>query len=590
MTIPYLRSVSSPIPKVLVALLLIPVLAVLLLEVSFRLFNLLPPAAESVTLESIQVDSVWRSIGPNRYRQHTSGIWEAYIEGAAYERGLTLGELAKAQVREQEEHFIAQIRKLVPSKVLLRTLKYGVSFFNRNMDEHVPVEYQQEIHGISQAFDSANDWIAPPYARVMNYHAAHDIGHALQDLSIVGCTSFAAWDATSADSNLIIGRNFDFYMGDDFAKDKMVLFVRPDSGHAFASVTWAGFMGVVSGMNEHGLTVTLNAAKSDIPTASKTPISLLAREILQYARNIDEAYAIAQSRETFVSESILIGSAEDGKAVIIEKSPKAIGLFAPEGNALVCSNHYQSSTFRDDPVNLENIRMSDSEYRFQRMWQLLNAHRPIAPESAASILRNQKGLDDADLGMGNPKAINQLLAHHGVIFQPEKRLMWVSANPFQLGEFVCYDLKKELGDRSEEIETRHYERSEVNTLDDNEGLLRSARNDDTCALYLSSLNIPADTFLLSADYQDFLHFKATKQRIFDFLVFGRGTDLTSEEEVAFLASNPKSYITHQLLGELYLNRGNKLKAVEYFQSALGLQVASETEREWLSHKIQEAKQ
>ena len=560
--------------NILLGLVLVTVLLVVAMEVTLRIFSLTPPDAGSVPAAMVaEVRDGWHISGPNRYGQNAHGIWEAYIEGAPYERGRVLGQLARTQVQEQEEHFIAQIRRLVPSELLLRTLKYGVSFFNRNMDEHVPLEYRLEIAGISTAFNPKNDWISAPYARVMNYHAAHDIGHALQDLSIVGCTSFAAWDAASADSGLIIGRNFDFYMGDDFAKDKMVLFVRPDSGHAFASVTWAGFMGVVSGMNEHGLTVTLNAAKSAVPTGSKTPISILAREILQYARTIDEAYAIAKSRETFVSESILIGSAADGRAAIIEKAPDGIGLFAPAGNRLVCSNHYQSREFATTAVNLENIRMSDSDHRFRRMGQLMEANLPVTPTAAAAMLRDQKGMDGADLGLGNPKAINQLLAHHGIIFQPEKRLMWVSANPFQLGAFVCYDLKEIFGDEGQ------------GAMGDGASLDSAHRLSSLVLRPSSLLNIAADTFLVTSAYRDFLVFKQFKQRIFDHLVFGRGKDLTVEEEQVFLASNPKSYITHQLLGELYLNRGDNAKEIAYFQQALALEVASENEREWLRNKI-----
>lgn len=561
------------------------------LEVSFRVFSLAPPeTGQEVSAIEVREADGFRSSGNNLYGQNGHGIWEAYIEGEAFHRGHVLGELAKAQVRGQEEHFIAQIRRLVPSELLLQTLKYGVSFFNRNMNDHVPLEFQQEIDGISRAFSSANDWIAPPYARVMNYHAAHDIGHALQDLSIVGCTSFAIWGSASADSSLIIGRNFDFYMGDDFAKDKMVLFVRPDSGHAFASVTWAGFMGVVSGMNEHGLTVTLNAAKSSVPTASKTPISILAREILQYARNIDEAYAIAQRRETFVSESILIGSAEDGRAAIIEKSPERMDIFETDGERLVCSNHYQSTTFRNDPINLENIRMSDSDYRFQRMNQLLDTHVPVTPTAAASMLRDREGVDGAELGMGNPKAINQLLAHHGIIFQPEKRLMWVSANPFQLGEFVGYDLNVVFGEggRGTRDGGKGERENRKLKIEPTEGSSLSLQQNAGENFSLGSLTIEADTFLLSKEYSEFLHFKQTKQRIFGLLVFGRGEDLTMEEEAGFLASNPHSYITHQLLGELHLNRGMKASAAAYFRNALALEVASEAEREWLRKKIAEA--
>src|SRR5690606_27377897 len=108
-------------------------------------------------------------------------------------------------------------------------------------------------------------------------------------------------------------------------------------------ITWAGFIGVVSGMNDQGLTVTINAAKSSIPTGAATPVSLVAREILQYAADIDEAIVIAHRRNMFVSESFLIGSARDHKSVVVEKTPDTLAVYDPGSDEVICTNHYQSN-------------------------------------------------------------------------------------------------------------------------------------------------------------------------------------------------------------------------------------------------------
>ena len=521
-----------------------------------------PPIVEEVDFnqDAIELSDDVRFLGNNWYGQNESGLWEAYIVGKPYERGRVFGLLAEKEIVSQEDAFVGQVQKLVPSETFLKALKYGVVFFNRDLDKHVTEELQKEIYGVSNSFADKYDFIGEKYSRILNYHAAHDIGHALQDLSIVGCSSFAVWNQYSEDSSLVVARNFDFYMGDEFAKNKLVLFVKPDDGYAFASITWAGFMGVVSGMNEHGLTVTLNAAKSEVPNGAKTPISILAREILQYARNIEEAYEIAKSKETFVSESILIGSSEDKAAAIIEKSPDRIDMFRPSDSKLICTNHYQSEEFRNDQINLTNIKNSDSDYRFQRLTQLLELDSAINPISSVEILRNQKGVDGAELGMGNPKALNQLLAHHGIVFQPEKRLMWISANPFQLGDFYCYDLNE---------------------------VFSSSSNGPFVSV--DSLKIEADPFLNSEDYEGFLRYKELKNRLFENIALGREIEWTPELESEFISSNPESYVTYFMLGDYYLEQGQKQKAKQFYELSLSKEVASNQEREKITQNLNQCR-
>jgi len=499
-------------------------------------------------------------------RKNQQGIWELYVSGNPLERGLTNGQLTRELLEKQEAAFLSNVQQWIPSRFRQRLLQGFIKFFGRSLDEHIPEEYLAEIYGISRSSADTYHSIAPAYPRLLYFHAAHDIGHALQDLALVGCSSFAAWGDQTADGKLLIGRNFDFYAGDEFSEDKIVAFVNPDSGYKHAFVTWAGMIGAVSGMNEHGLTVTINAGRSNVPFRAKTPISLLTREILQYATTIEEAIRIAAQRPVFVSESILVGSAADGQAALIEVSPRKFGVHTaePGSNLVVCTNHFQSDAYRTDKKNLRQMEESHSRYRFNRMHELLGAGQPLTPPEAAAVLRDRDGLDGVGLGHGNEKAINQLLAHHAVIFQPADRLMWVSANPYQLGEFVAYDLD-EVFRRMEDPQS------------DPDGTAAPAD------LASTALNIPADPFAGSVDFENYQAFRTLRREVK--AAIKDRTPLSPDTLERFAGLNPAFWETHFLMGEYYFHRREYAEALPHYRSAAALEVTTLADQRQLEKRI-----
>ncbi|MBO3096868.1 C45 family autoproteolytic acyltransferase/hydolase [Gelidibacter pelagius] len=501
-------------------------------------------------------------VGNNFLTKNKQGLWELYVEGDPLVRGLISGRLSQELMYEQEAVFLNKIKSLVPSEGQQKFLRKFLSWYNRKMYKHVPEEYQSELYGISQYMSEDYDAIAPPYLRALYLHGAHDIAHALKDLALVGCTSFAAWDEKTEDGGLLIGRNFDFYAGDAFAENKVVSFINPDEGYKFMSISWSGFIGVVSGMNEKGLTVTINAGKSKIPWIAKTPISIVTREILQYASNIEEAIAIAKKREVFVSEAIMVGSAIDHKAVLIEVSPKDFGVYDIENSdELICANHFQSDTYKKDRRNKKTIQNSHSQYRYDRMAQLISEKDKINPEKAVSILRNTEGLDDKAIGYGNEKALNQLLAHHGIIFKPEELKVWVSANPYQLGEFVAYDLNTVFNDRSE--------------------------NPSAVTISYQDLNIPEDPFLYTEAYKNYEVYRTLEAKVEHALNAKEKLDDGIVENLSEL--NPNYWKAYYLAGLYFYNHKDYNKAFKNFEIASSKEITTRPDAEKVAKYLRKSK-
>lgn len=504
----------------------------------------------SLQLSRTEVSPNFYTLKNDWFHKSNTGLYELYTEGDPFERGVINGKLTKELIQRQEDYFGAQIKKMIPSDFYLHFLKYFVGWFNRNLSDNITEEDKEEIYGVSQSASDKYNYIGDNYARILNYHAAHDIGHALQNMALVGCTSFGTWGAMSQDSTMIIGRNFDFYISDDFAKEKIVSFCNPSQGYKFMYITWGGFTGVVSGMNEKGLTVTINAAKSDIPSGSATPVSLVAKEIVQYAKNIDEAIAIAKKRKMFVSESFLVGSAADKKAVVIEKTPDSLDIYDPQKNFITCANHFQGPELSKLKSNVEQMDQSASVYRYNRLSQLLQENGKNTVEKTIAILRDHEGMNDEDIGLGNEKALNQFLAHHSIVFEPEKLKVWISTSPWQLGEFVCYDLNKVFA-------------------------LAGSKKDQE--IYDTALNVPADPFIQTQQFKNFIDYRNYAREISD------GKSIAADSVVA---KNPNYYHAYVLAGDYSYKKEEYQKALGYYKVALTKVIATKKEEDHIKEQIE----
>ncbi len=499
------------------------------------------PDFPGITTQILQREEIGNSTfryKNNWLRKNKYGNWESYIEGTPYERGVAMGLLHKELIQSQETAFVGEIEKLLPSRALRTVMQLGIGWFNRNLDKDIPEEYLQEIYMVSQSFSDEYSYVGPKFNRILNYHAAHDIGHMAQNMNLVACTAVAQWDFGTENPAMVLGRNFDFYFGDEFAKDKIVLFVNPSEGYDFVSVTWGGFSGVVSGMNEKGLSVTLNALPSELPTKSATPVSIIAREVVQYASTIEEALAIISKYEVFVSESFTIASAIDQKAAVIEKTPVNTAIYYPEGKELIVANHFQSEEHKNSKLNLDHIRDSESMSRFDRMGKLTAKDTSISVDNTLRYIRDQKGLDGQDIGMGNPMAINQLLAHHSVIFEPVKRIAYISAAPFQENVFNAYDI------------------SSIKDM---------AEFDPINSPEIDSLRLDPDPFYSNDGFSDFAEYKVLRD---DFLAIDKNDSPSQDFITNWLSTNPNYYEPYYMLGEYYFKKKDFTQANNYYEQAL----------------------
>ena len=372
------------------------------------------------------------------------GLRVVYLQGSPLEIGYADGVLMQDKMHTLEKEFLEMIRGYVPQHWVMELLKNYIIYRNRHLSDFVSLNERQEIYGTTLGCPDLHPEEGPFYTRLLNYHAAHDVSYMMIDnpfITHAGCTAFGAWSNATDNAHLITGRNFDWEAAEVFSRDRVVEMCEPAGGIPFISLSWAGMAGVVSGMNRAGVSVTVNGAPSALPKDIGTPVAMVARDILQNAHNLDESLKILRNAKVFVSTIWLVGSRADGKFIVVEKTPAVTNVREPEGDSIVCPNHFETPGLKDSQRNLDYMDQATSVSREARLQELIRQfHGAISPAEAADILRDRKLPGGVFAGNGQRGSLNAFIATHATVMDLTAGIFWAASPPNQLGKFVAFDV------------------------------------------------------------------------------------------------------------------------------------------------------
>ncbi|HVJ68908.1 MAG TPA: C45 family peptidase [Caulifigura sp.] len=257
-----------------------------------------------------------------------------------------LGDIAVFTLQGSPEEIGEQTAVLAREALplLLETPKRVIQQFGLNYDlvrpvataaatamiSHSPERFRKEIDSVAK-----NTQADPSLLYIAN---------SLTELRRMGgCSAFLVTPDRTATGEMMFGRNFDFPTFGVLDRFSCVMVVRPDGKRPFVSVAVPGFTGVISGMNDAGLSVaTLDVyASRDGSTMfdmNGAPLALTYRQILEECATVDEARALLEKspRTTWMN----LACCDRNKAVIFEITPKMVGVRDPEGDILRCTNHF----------------------------------------------------------------------------------------------------------------------------------------------------------------------------------------------------------------------------------------------------------
>ncbi len=269
------------------------------------------------------------------------GLWLLDGRGTAAAIGWDAGSLLGAPARR-----LLQLMRCAPPLLLGE-----VSGAAAHLVEAVPAPYREETLAFAAAAGCDGD-------ALLRANAVAD----------ACCTALVATPRRGPQGQLALARNLDFFPASALGRNTVLSVLQRRHVLSVASVTWPGFTGVLSGMNQAGLSACVLLNMTQLRHAGQgMPIAYATRHLLEHATSVPEA--VAQFARLAVGSSHYLLLADHHTAAVVWHGPSGMQRHDPDDGWLACSNGARS----DDGAAIDDrgrhlSRLAAAERRVDESW------------------------------------------------------------------------------------------------------------------------------------------------------------------------------------------------------------------------------
>lgn len=249
-------------------------------------------------------------------------------------------------------------------------------------------------------------------------------GHDREELRLANffpelfhCSGFCLFGDATEGGHMYHGRVLDYMKGIGLEPNATVIVHQPDQGNAWVNISYAGFVGSVTAMNEKHLSMGEMGGRGEGQWDGK-PMAQLVREVMESASTLDEAIAILRQGPRTCEYYYVIADGNKKTAVGIAATPTTFAVIRP------------GESYQGLPQAIHDAVLLSAGNRYQELAKRVQAsHGKFTAASAREL-------------MTRPVCMTSNI--HSVLFCPDTLDFWVAnadeANPASHCRYTQYNL------------------------------------------------------------------------------------------------------------------------------------------------------